>query len=317
MGNKESKPKLSPKEQVEHLKTKGVRFELISEDEACDYLENNNNYYKLSSFRKNYNKIQFGVNKDKYENLDFEYLKDMAIIDMSLRYTVIQIALDIEHFAKLYILRKINNDDAEDGYSIVGDFKDSLDEKQRTVFDGEVGENRGTTYNIGMIKKYNDDMPVWVMVEIVPFGRLISFFKFCANRFNDDKMKKLYYCLLACREIRNAAAHSNCILNDLHVSNTEHRVSYDVKNALAQIPALSANSRRKKMTNDRIRELVTLLYTHKVLVSSTGVHNKTMLKLKEFCSRMNKNRNYYKSNNLIETSFDFIEKVIDFWYQEV
>ena len=59
MGIKESKPKLSPGDQVEHLKSKGVGFELFSEEDARIYLEDNNNYFKLSSFRKNYNKIQF------------------------------------------------------------------------------------------------------------------------------------------------------------------------------------------------------------------------------------------------------------------
>ena len=127
-------------------------------------------------------------------------------------------------------------------------------------------------------------------------------------------MKKMYYCLLACREIRNAAAHSNCILNDLHVSNSVHRASYEVMNSLARIPTLSATSRSKKMSNDRIREFVTLLYTHKALVSSEGVHNKTSVKLREFLARMNKNKRYYSKNNLIESSFGFIEKVIDFWF---
>ena len=316
MGIKEEKPKLTATEQVEHLKNKGVKFNLFTEQEATSYLENNNNYFKISSFRKNYIKIPYGKNSGKYNDLEFEYLKDLAIIDMTLRYTIIQMALDIEHFAKLYILKKINAADNEDGYAIVEDFKNSLDDKQREVFDGEVGENRGTTYNIGMIRKYNNEMPVWVMIEIIPFGRLISFFKFCAERFSDNNMKRLYYCLLACKEIRNASAHSNCIMNDLHISNSAHNVSYDVMNALAKIPTLSVTSRRKKMTNDRIREIVTLLYTHKELVSSDGVHKKSSVKLHEFVDRMNKNRYYYKSNSLIDTSFDFIEKVIDFWFPE-
>lgn len=316
MGIKELKPKLTSEEQIKHLKEKGIKFTICTEEEAKDYLDYNNNYFKVSSFRKNYSKIPYGENADKYINLEFEYLKDLAIIDMTLRYTVIQMALDIERFAKLYIMRKINDAANEDGYSIVEDFKNSLDDKQREVFDGEVGENRGTTYNIGMINKYSNEMPVWVMIEIVPFGRLISFFKFCSDRFNDNKMKRLYYCLLACKEIRNAAAHSNCILNDLHLSSSVHNVSYDVMNALAKIPTLSATSRRKKMTNDRIREIITLMYTHKELVSSEGVHNKTSVKLQEFISRMNKNKDYYKDNSLIFTSFDFIEKVIDFWFSE-
>ena len=314
MGIKESKPKLTSEEQIEHLKEKGIKFSLCTEEEAKNYLDYNNNYFKVSSFRKNYSKIPYGKNADKYNDLEFEYLKDLAIIDMTLRYTVIQMALDIEHFAKLYILRKINETPVEDGYSIVVDFMNSLEDKQRKAFEDEIGENRVTTYNSGMIHKYNNEMPVWVMIEIIPFGRLISFFKFCSVRFNDIKMKRLYYCLRACKDIRNAAAHSNCILNDLHLSNSEHNASHEVMNALAKIPTLSTNSRRKKMTNDRIREIITLMYTHKELVSSEGVHNKTSVKLREFVSRMNRNINYYKDNSLIHTSFDFIEKVIDFWF---
>ncbi len=129
-------------------------------------------------------------------------------------------------------------------------------------------------------------------------------------------MKKLYYCLLACKEIRNASAHSNCILNDLHVSNSMHNPSYDVMRALNEVPNVSSNTRKKKMTNDRIREIITLLYTHKELVDSEGVHKKTSEKLKEVVNRINKNRYYYKNNSLIDTSFGFIEKVIDFWFLE-
>lgn len=123
MGIKEEKPKLTATEQVEHLKAKGVKFNLFTEQEATSYLENNNNYFKLSSFRKNYIKIPYGKNSGKYNDLEFEYLKDLAIIDMTLRYTIIQMALDIEHFAKLYILKKINAAENEDGYAIVEDLK--------------------------------------------------------------------------------------------------------------------------------------------------------------------------------------------------
>lgn len=35
---------------------------LFTEQEATSYLENNNNYFKLSSFRKNYIKIPYGKN---------------------------------------------------------------------------------------------------------------------------------------------------------------------------------------------------------------------------------------------------------------
>ena len=40
----DKKPWLTPLEQIAHLRSKGVRFDLISETEACSYLAENNNY---------------------------------------------------------------------------------------------------------------------------------------------------------------------------------------------------------------------------------------------------------------------------------
>ena len=36
-----------------------------------------------------------------------------------------------------------------------------------------------------MVENYTGGMPVWVFIEIIPFGRLITFCKFCAERFNN------------------------------------------------------------------------------------------------------------------------------------
>lgn len=109
------KPKLSIDGQIEHLKSKGVLFDIMGEDEAKAYLAKNNNYFKLTAYRKNYDKHPDGENKGKYINLEFAYLVDIAVIDMLLRYRFVHMALDIEHHTKLKILRKMNECD-EDGY---------------------------------------------------------------------------------------------------------------------------------------------------------------------------------------------------------
>ena len=48
------KPKLSVDEQIEHLKSKGVLFNIMDEEKAKDYLKRHNNYFKLTAYRKNY-----------------------------------------------------------------------------------------------------------------------------------------------------------------------------------------------------------------------------------------------------------------------
>ena len=90
---KGEKPKLTVEEQVQHLKKKGIKFEKCSEKEAALYLAENNNYFKLRAYRTSFEKYQNGANKGQYINLDFAALRDLAIIDMELRYIILPLAL--------------------------------------------------------------------------------------------------------------------------------------------------------------------------------------------------------------------------------
>ncbi len=79
------KPKLSIEQQIKHMKEKGIQFSIVTESEAMDYLLNNNNFFRLKAYAKNYEKYNSGENKGKYFKLEFAYLKELAIIDMEFR----------------------------------------------------------------------------------------------------------------------------------------------------------------------------------------------------------------------------------------
>ncbi len=323
----ERKPFLSIDDQVTHLKGKGVTFNLVTEEEAKDYLQNNNNLFKLSSYRKNYEKYIDGPNEGKYIHLDFGHLKDLAIIDMKLRYAIVQLALDIEHYAKLELLRNAENH-SEDGYEICEDFIKSLDDNQYAILKTELSRCSSSEYCKALTLNYSlklpdeksdpiDNLPIWVFLEVIPFGRLVSFFGFCADRYSDKRLKNMFYMLRACKDIRNACAHSSCILNDLHPSTKKHETSYDISKSLSNIKKISKNARQKKMSNIRIQQIVTLLYTHKTIVTSIGVHEKAVDILSTLSNRINKNEDYYISNSMVSSSFHFINTVIDNWFPKV
>lgn len=50
----------------------------------------------------------------------------MSIIDMRLRYRIVEMALDVEYHTKLQLLRKIDEYD-EDGYQVAKEYIDSLE----------------------------------------------------------------------------------------------------------------------------------------------------------------------------------------------
>lgn len=112
---------LSVEKQIEHLESKGVKFNLMSKDEALSYLRENNNYFRLRSYRKGFGKVVGGANDGQYIGLDFAMLKDLSILDMRLRNIILPMAIDIEHFYKIKLLNAVEAS-GEDGYQIVQDY---------------------------------------------------------------------------------------------------------------------------------------------------------------------------------------------------
>lgn len=115
------KPILTIEQQIEHLKQKGVAFELCSEEEAADYLRDKCNFFKLASYRKLFSKYEGGPRDGRYVDLDFGQLRLLAALDQELRHALLGMTLDIEHFQKVTLLREME-DRGEDGYAIVADY---------------------------------------------------------------------------------------------------------------------------------------------------------------------------------------------------
>jgi abortive infection bacteriophage resistance protein len=111
-----AKPKLTIDEQIAHLKSKGITFRLCSEDDVYECLMNKTYYFKIAAYRVLFPKHVGGKFNDQYVNLDFGMLKDLATIDQMLRYALLPMTLDVEHFAKVKLLRKLTEHVDEDGY---------------------------------------------------------------------------------------------------------------------------------------------------------------------------------------------------------
>ena len=191
---KEIKPMLNVHEQVEHLLKNGVKFEIISKEEAENYLGKNNNYFKLTAYRKNFEKYDTGKDKDKYINLDFQMLIDLSIIDMRLRKCLLNIVLDLEHYTKIKLLNMVENT-TKDGYLLVEKYIKNLNKKEHTVLEHELSRHIENTYCGNLDCKYNKEYPIWVFIEIIPFGRLIKFYKFVAENLHDNEMLNEAYLL--------------------------------------------------------------------------------------------------------------------------
>ena len=315
------KPKLTPEELVDKMKNKGITFKYISETDAIEYLRVHNNYFRLASYRKNYDKHQTGKNKGKYISLDFSYLIDLSTIDMHLRYLIIKMCLDIEHFLKVFLLEKISLDSNEDGYNIVNDFID-----KNNYIEQEICKKRFSTYVGELINKYfefesiqNEDgntiikikknkCPVWAFMEIIGFGDFIKFYKFYYSIQPNQPIPDS--CLNLVKSIRNACAHNNCVIHNLRSGNS--RPPFSISKFVGKIKTISKNQRESRLKHRPILELVSLLYVYDSIVVDTVKQHR----LKELDILLNdriiRNKDYFQNQQIFSSTYCFFRKIVDF-----
>lgn len=320
MLNKEAKPKLTAEQLIIKMKSKGIKFNEISEKSAMDYLRNKNNYMRTAAYRKNYQKYLNGVHAGQYIDLDFSYLKELSTIDMHFRFLVQKMSLDIEHDLKVRLVQDIEKDDTTDGYNIVNNFLlankniiHKLESASTSPFTSDLINKYfsvKTELNISGKKENSiirfDDCPAWVLVELLTFGDFIKFYDYYYSSRYFDRIS--YSSLNIVRSLRNAAAHNNCILADL--SHGTSRAPREIYYEIEKIASIGANIRKKKMSCRPMLEFVTLLCVYKKVVSAEVKSHRIMELYDLFFTRMVKNKSYFEHNELIKTNYNFICNVI-------
>lgn len=305
------KPWLTPSQQIAHLKSEGVGFRICSESAAEDYLRRNNSYFRLKSYRANFARVRGGPNDGRYIGLDFGMLVDLSIIDMRLRNEMLPLTLDVEHFAKVRLLSRME-ERREDGYEVVRDF---LQEQARlgTHPYEEIDKGKSSPYTRGLVERRPDyGFPAWELVEVISFGRFIHFYKFCADRFNDRRMRNDFYMLQSIKGLRNGCAHNNCIINDLRAGTPPYAPRNEVKSALGRI-GVGGDMQHTKLSNERMQQVATTLFMHNGLASS-GVHHARAISLDGLCRRMAKHADCYGECAPVNTAFDFIGRMAAGWH---
>ncbi|MBP1546174.1 MAG: Abi family protein, partial [Oscillospiraceae bacterium] len=186
MNNQYNKPKLTAIQLVSMMsKEKGITFKHMTRAQAVIFLEERNNFFRLASYRKNYDKQQSGAYVNKhYINLDFAYLVELSTLDMYLRNIIMQMCIDVEHCLKVNLLTDLSKNSSENGYSLVNEF---LNAKSNNYIVKSVIKKSNSKYSGDLICKYftyqytpkNDssnpnayvfDCPAWVLVDTISFG---------------------------------------------------------------------------------------------------------------------------------------------------
>lgn len=301
-----NKRKYSFDELIEHLENKKVQFNIISKEKAKDILINSNYYYKLSSYRKNFNKNKNG----EYINLEFAYLSDLATIDMRLRYIVLQMCLDIEHSLKTKLITDITNDPSEDGYQIVNDF---CSHEGTDLEYYMKGISKKSHYNYGLYSKHHNNPPVWVFFEVITFGTFVKFVEYYYFTRQNKNYAVLNEVLRYVKNIRNNAAHNSPILMDIvKIGQLKGPINRPITTFVLQIKSIKPDLRRKKLTNRKIHDLTALFFVYDTYVISRPMKKIRYESVKELLQRCTRYKEHYLKHNGLISVYNYFNKIIDF-----
>ncbi|EEG31440.1 Abi-like protein [[Clostridium] methylpentosum DSM 5476] len=307
------KPKLSIDEQISHMRdNRGIKFNIVNEQKAKEYLMFNSYYFRIKSYAKNFDKYKNGPNKDKYINLEFAYLQELSTLDMYLRKFILRMTIDIEHFLKTQLLKDFVENQQEDGYSIINKLLSNY-----PYIKDNIDRRRNSYVCCNLINKFNKDFAIWNIVEVLSFGDFINLYNLYYKEYNSTNNLSNY--LWSVKFLRNAAAHNNCLLNSLKTPYSSHfNRNKQINTIISKIPNIGKTQRITSMNNPVIHDLVVTLYVFNRIANKSNIKRNTMIELKELIdNRFTRNKNYFNNNDVISSYYNFFKKIVDFYYSKV
>lgn len=312
-----TKPSLTVAEQIAHLRSQGVTFDLMSEEKAAEYLTFENSYLRTRSYRKLYPRRPDGT----YIGLDFAALKGLSSLDRQLRSAFLGTCIDVEHFAKMKALRMALESN-EDGYVIVSDFLQGLNHRERerlmSRLKVRIRADRRDEYAGDLIEHYISDMPMWVFLEVLDFGQFVNFYLFCSQRWENLEMRQEHYALKSAKALRNACAHNAVIVPGL--SSYRERAGYQtnplIASSLTAHGMRNTKSRRTKLSNLRLEEMSAALYC----LSAFGAHSNAVTRdgdaLRAARSSYDAIVGILPHDGSLTSYLDFLWRLVDIWLPE-
>ena len=295
----QQKKKFTIKQQINHMKTQNIKFSLYDEKKAEKFLAYSNYYFKVKCFAKNFTKID-----EKYKNLDFAYLRKFSILDTAFRDLTLELSLLCEHLIKVLICRscsEINNDD--DAYVIVQKY---FNEHGLPSAINRYDEKTYSVYSESLLDKYRSNMPIWVLVEILDFGELISFYNFYQKSYDIDK-KVSDFNLYTIKSLRNVAAHNSCVLHTLTIQpKKKMNTSTTLKQILRNKKILSRKENEIKIP--LIHDFLCLIFVFSELCPNTEIKRIITKKIIAYFKKCEERSEYFKHERFIVKRYIFVKK---------
>ena len=309
-----NRKKLTIAEQISDMHQKGITFHYTEEQDVSRFLKYNNYYFKLKSYAKNY---PINPKNGKYVNLEFAYLVELSKLDMYLRKIILGMCLDVEHILKTRMLYDLSRNEKEDGYNIVKKYFWAYPNTKIEIL--QKADSYNFTSDLAEKHSLDEEYSVWNLVELLSFGKFVELYTLYYQEYNLPNYSDY---LQSIKFLRNAAAHSNCLMSSIMKPKGEKKFRKTIRltNALSKAQKeISLHARSKYMSYPAFHDFVALLFVYNDLLKEAANRNmrdKTMDELYHFfCEkggRVLKCKVYFEKNQVIAEAYRFISGVIQY-----
>lgn len=242
---------------------------------------------------------------------------ELSKIDMYFRKIILEMCLDVEHVLKTRMLYDISCNEKEDGYNIVQKYFSAYHNTKMEII--QKANSYNFTSNLAGKYTVDEEYPVWNLVELLSFGKFVELYTLYYQEYNSPNYS-VY--LQSIKFLRNAAAHSNCLLSSLMRPKGEKkfRKTNQLTNALAKAKKeISEHARVKYMSYPVFHDFVALVFVYNDLLkeaANRNMRNNTMNELVHFFCEENgrvlKHRDYFAKNQVITEAYKFVSSVIQY-----
>lgn len=288
---------------IEELERFGISFANTStkdaKEKAKEFLTTKTYYQKLRAYLGRTPKV------GEFAGLDFEDLVELSKIDFSLSRQVLTLALSIEHALKIQIYRLIELEKTTTLKKCLAKMPNykgqpfrckaiQMSDYSHAYLDAP------STYGTDLIVS---DCALWELLESLSFGDLIKFYKIILQvRKQEDSI--LFHYLKRVQELRNAAAHENCLLARTSKTGDKKRNTHcDIYRLFpscfpdSSVPYLSEEKEQRELSRQFLHDFCILLHVHARLVESAGMKKHAVCELSHLSKRTKEGQENFKTQS--------------------
>lgn len=277
---------------IEELERFGISFANTSTEDARKFLTTNTYYQKFRSY------LGRTPKEGEFAGLDFKDLVELSRIDFRLSRQVLTLALSIEHALKIQIWHLFESE----GKDFLAKCLAQIDRQRNRRDPWRIQTSDYSRAYLDAPSKhkcYNPkvfDCALWELLESLSFRELIDLYDAALQEGTGREGISHHY-LKRIQELRNAAAHENCLLVRTTTTGDELKQGDPVEDCDIDsvFPSCfhhpsgsdpSVEKKQKGLSRLFLHDFCILLYVHYLLVESTGMKEHARRELEELRNRI-------------------------------